>query len=209
MPASPARLAHVPQRRGREVPALHALRRLSGEIHSDRLQGGLGLVVISNTGVSRSITGSGSVGYAAQTAINGGSELLIFVRQVAHCRDFREFGSRTRPHQAGRLSQKVNRRALHARIRRSSGWSPRQSRVLTKSMGTSSKNLPSGKRFHRQTAGVGGLLQLPSPPRWPQRPDTLRTTTRENKDPTVSDERQPHTVSPTQLRSHFRTNCGP
>jgi hypothetical protein len=30
--------------------------------------------------------------------------------------------------------------------RRFSGWSPRQSTVLTKSMGTSSKNLPSGKR---------------------------------------------------------------
>ena len=37
-----------------------------------------------------------------------------------------------------------------------------------------------------------GLLQLPSPPRWPQRPDTLRTTTRENPDPTVTDERQSH-----------------
>jgi len=47
------------------------------------------------------------------------------------------------------------------------------------------------------------------PPRRPQRPDTLRTTTRENPDPPVTDERQPHTVSPTQVRSHFRTNCGP
>jgi len=30
-----------------------------------------------------------------------------------------------------------------------------------------------------------GLLQLRSPPRRPQRPDTLRTTTRENPDPPV------------------------
>jgi hypothetical protein len=51
VPASPARLAHVPQRRGPAVPALHALRHLPGEIHPDRLQGGLGLVAISNTGV--------------------------------------------------------------------------------------------------------------------------------------------------------------
>ena len=44
VPASPACLAYAPQRRGPEVPALHALRRISGEIHPDRLQGGLGLV---------------------------------------------------------------------------------------------------------------------------------------------------------------------
>ena len=46
VPASSARLAHAPQRRGSEVPTLHALRRLSGEIHTDRLQGWPVLVAI-------------------------------------------------------------------------------------------------------------------------------------------------------------------
>ncbi|WP_372510760.1 integrase core domain-containing protein [Mycobacterium montefiorense] len=40
---------------------------------------------------------------------------------------------------------------------------------------------------------MGGLLQLPSPPRRPRRPDTLRTTTPENPDPAVIDDRQSHT----------------
>jgi hypothetical protein len=39
VPASLARLAHAPQRRGPEIPALHALRRISGEVHADGLQG--------------------------------------------------------------------------------------------------------------------------------------------------------------------------
>ena len=51
--------------------------------------------------------------YAVLTAVRGGSELLIFVLRA---------GGKTRP--------ESNRRALHARTRRSSGWSPRQSRVL-------------------------------------------------------------------------------
>jgi hypothetical protein len=61
VPASPPRLAHLPQRRGPEVPALHAPRRLPGEIHPDRLQGGLGLVAISNIGGVPLLTGSWSV----------------------------------------------------------------------------------------------------------------------------------------------------
>jgi transposase InsO family protein len=44
------------------------------------------------------------------------------------------------------------------------------------------------KDLQQQTQRVGGLLQLPSPPR---RPNTLRTTTPKNADPAVTDERQP------------------
>lgn len=51
--------------------------------------------------------------------------------------------------------------------------------------------------LQQQTQGMGGLLQLPSPPRRPQRPNTLRTTTPGNPDPAVTDDRQSHTAGGT------------
>ena len=58
---------------------------------------------------------------------------------------------------------------------------------------------PPRRRRHRryqpvqqETQRVGRLLQLPSPPRRPRRPDALRTTTPENADPAVIDDRQSH-----------------
>ena len=46
--------------------------------------------------------------------------------------------------------------------------------------------------FNSKTAGVGGLLQLPSPPRRPLRPDPPRTPTTESPRPTVTGVRQLH-----------------
>ncbi|MFE3412003.1 DDE-type integrase/transposase/recombinase [Streptomyces mirabilis] len=61
--------------------------------------------------------------------------------------------------------------------------------------------LPAPRRRHhrrrrglqRQTARVVGLLQLPSPPRRPRRPDPLRTPQAEDHDPGVIGDRQLHT----------------
>jgi len=56
-----------------------------------------------------------------------------------------------------------------------------------------------GHRRHQplqpEALGTGGLLQLPSPPRRPRRPDPLRTPTPESSRPTVIGLRQLHTCS--------------
>jgi hypothetical protein len=54
VPASSARVAHAPQRRGPEIPALCTLRRVPGKDDHDRLQGGLGLALWTTVGVRRS-----------------------------------------------------------------------------------------------------------------------------------------------------------
>ena len=80
-----------------------------------------------------------------------------------------------------------------AAAERQSGKIPphRLRRVLPAPRGPSDRRHP---LVHRQTAGVGGLLQLPSPSRRSRWPNTLRAPPPESPRPTVIGLRQLHTA---------------